>query len=149
MSRHLLDLDGGLYASPDYIDEMGLPERPDQLSGHRLALHSRIEALSERWCRGGATVESPFKTIPARWLSDDMSTLEKLALRGASLTFLQKTSAQFWIEKGSLIPVLPEYSHEAGSATMVWPQSRFMAPRVRAFIDHCSGHMSLGPARTL
>ena len=35
-----------------------------------------------------------------------------------------------------LVRVLPEWSQQVGSVSMVWPESRHLSPRVQSFIEH-------------
>jgi len=37
---------------------------------------------------------------------------------------------------GDVVRVLPDYEQEGATASLIWPASRHLAPRVRAFIDH-------------
>ncbi|MBD90112.1 MAG: hypothetical protein CL940_07230 [Deltaproteobacteria bacterium] len=142
MSRRLLNFKWAIYASPQYLSEMGEPSSPHELRGHRIALHSMVERIEAQWRRNGQAISPPLRFPAARWLVDDSSALERLALAGAGLVVLETMTGEPWVARGELVRVLPEYDKQAGTASLVWPASRHLAPRVRAFIDHAVLHLA-------
>lgn len=135
MSRRLLSFGRAMYASPDYIAEMGAPSSPDELVGHRIAAHTIIDTGKIQWKRRGTSWGKPRPLPTPRWLINNTATLEQFALSGAGLAFLPTLEAAHWTAKGELVRVLPEFEQQGAIASLVWPSSRHLAPRVRAFID--------------
>jgi DNA-binding transcriptional LysR family regulator len=125
-----------MYASPEYIKEMGEPATPDDLTRHRIAAHSIVDVRGVQWNRSGKAYGKP-KALPTpRWLINDSAALERFALSGAGLALLDTIEGEDWTARGELVRVLPEYEQQGATASLVWPASRHLAPRVRAFIDH-------------
>ena len=136
MSRRLMRFGRGFYASPDYLAEMGRPETLDDLAHHRIAGHAIVDDRATAWMREGVPMgERPALANP-RWLVNDSVALERMCLAGAGIALLSTVQGQTQVEQGSLERVLPAYEQAAATATLVWPSSRHLAPRVRAFIDH-------------
>jgi DNA-binding transcriptional LysR family regulator len=136
MSRRLLRIRRAMYASPDYIDEMGVPATLDDLTRHRIAAHSIVDAHDVQWNRCGKAHGKP-KALPTpKWLVNNSAALERFALSGAGLALLPTIEGESRTARGELVRVLPEYEQQGATASLVWPASRHLAPRVRAFIDH-------------
>ena len=136
MSRRLLRFGRAMYASPAYIEEMGVPATPADLDRHRLAAHSIVDVREVQWNYNGKPLGKP-RTLPnPRWTMNDSAALERFALSGAGLALLSTFEAQRLVSRGQLIRVLPEYEQEGANASLIWPSSRHLAPPVRAFIDH-------------
>jgi DNA-binding transcriptional LysR family regulator len=136
MSRRLLHFERAIYASPEYIEEMGVPVTPEDLTKHRIAAHSIVDVRGVQWDHNGKPLGKR-KTLPTpRWLVNDLTTLERFALSGAGLALLSTIEEEGWVARGELVRVLPEYGQQAATASLIWPASRHLAPRVRAFIDH-------------
>ena len=136
MSRTLRRSEAGLYVGRSYAERHGIPSDVMHLRDHRIAAHSSFVdgdgALGTVQGLVGAEVDLP----TPRWLVDDFAALQSLAEAGAGVVVLSTLLADAAVEAGDLIRVLPEISASGGAMSLVWPASRHMAPRVRAFIDH-------------
>ena len=136
MSRRLLRFGRALYASPSYIDAHGAPSSLEALKQHQLAAHSIVDLRALQWRRRGGAAGLQV-TLPApRWLINDSTALERLVLSGAGLALLSTLGGERLCARGELVRVLPDYEQEGATASLIWPASRYLAPRVRAFIDH-------------
>ena len=127
---------GAFYASPGYIKEMGTPNTLDELSQHRLAAHSIVEVRNLAWTRNGAALKFQQSLPKPRWLVNDSAALERFALSGAGLALLMTLEGDVWAERGELVRMLRDTQQREAFASLVWPASRHLAPRVRAFIAH-------------
>jgi len=146
MSRRLLKFGRAVYASSSYIKEMGCPKSLEDLSEHRIAAHSIVDIRGAHWNRVGQRLDNPTVLPSPRWLVNDSAALERFAQAGAGLALLSTIEAESLVQKGELVRVLPDYEQEGATASLVWPASRHLAPRVRAFIDHAVE--TLGTSKT-
>ena len=64
------------------------------------------------------------------------AALARFASSGAGLALIPRIEGESLAARGELVRVLPEYDQQGATASLVWPASRHLAPRVRAFIDH-------------
>ena len=136
MSRRLLPISRGMYGSPEYLSQMGMPEHPSDLTEHRIAAHSIVDLRTGGWLRQKGR-GSPEDRLPEPlWTVNDSAALERFATSGAGLALLTTMEGDGLAAQGRLKRVLPEYEALDGTASLVWPTSRHLAPRVRAFIDH-------------
>lgn len=134
VSRRLAVLRGQLYASRGYIDSRGFPATPDELREHDCLAHSAAHGRSwslER--RDGATIEVE---LPFVIVANDFNLLTNAVVEGAGIGFLPLFGAQPLVESGELVPILPEWRMGESSVWLVWPSTRHLSPRVRAFVDY-------------
>lgn len=136
ISRRLLTFSRAMYASPDYIEEMGLLETPDDLVRHRIAAHSIVDVRRSQWIHKGKPLNKPESLPTPNWLINDTAALERFSILGAGITMLTTIVGDSLVDSGKLVRVLPEYEQQGATASLVWPASRHLSPRVRAFIDH-------------
>jgi DNA-binding transcriptional LysR family regulator len=136
MSRRLLEIGRGFYASPDYITEMGIPTGWDELANHRIAAHSIVDVRASKWSFEGKPIGRREALANPRWLVNDSAALDRICLSGAGVALISTVEGESFVEQGDLVRVLPDYEQAVATATLVWPASRHLSPRVRAFIDH-------------
>lgn len=142
MSRRLLRFGRAMYASHAYIMEMGEPTALTDLAQHRLAAHSIVDVRHVQWNHNGKPSGKPQALPTPKWRINDGTALERFALSGAGIALLSTFDGERLVERGELVRVLPHYEQEGGTASLIWPGSRHLAPRVRAFIDHAVQAMS-------
>lgn len=133
-ARRLASLTGRLYAAPAYVARRGLPAEPAALAGHealRLAARSgeparwtlvRDDARWEGVPSGRVTVNSP-------------EVLMRMAIGGAGIAMIHDPFAAKHVERGELVPVLPDWRSPPLPVWAVFPGRRLMPARTRAFLD--------------
>lgn len=124
-------------ASPDYLARRGTPQSPDDLAEHdclafRAANYDGVWRLSKGEQRWNIRANGPFQSSSAL-------ALMAVAASGLGLVMLQQHMVQKELDAGTLVPVLTDYfvsPTEADTAVYaVYPHSRHLAPKARAFID--------------
>jgi DNA-binding transcriptional LysR family regulator len=135
MCRRLFRFKRALYASPEYIEEMGAPTALNDLREHRIAAHSVVDTRRIQWNHNGETHGKPIALPTPKFLINDSLALEHFVLSGAGLGLLSTMTGDARADRGELVRLLPEYNQHGASVSLVWPASRHLAPRVRAFID--------------
>ena len=142
MSRRLLHFGRGLYASPAYVAEVGTPSSIKDLKEHRIAAHSIVDVRESLWRHDGKTIRTHPALPTPRWIVNDTTALERIALSGAGIALIPTIQGASLASQGLLVRLLPEVEQHGATATLVWPASRHLSPRVRAFIDHAVETMS-------
>lgn len=134
MARKLATTATMLVASPGYLRQHGTPSHPRDLMQHNCMMYTFVPRPNE-WVfstpdgmRLPVTVQGSFKANTG------------IALRTAALAGLGiATTASFIVHedlvRGTLVPVLPDYPLRARNLYAVYPHSRHLSPKVRAFID--------------
>ena len=133
MAKKMIASVGFCFASPGYLARAPKLEEPEDLVEHK-CLSLNVSQLRDAWplSRGEET-----RTIEVgvRALANDFALLGSMALADGGVAFLPSFFARPYVDRGELVPVLPGWVSPGGNFTLVWPASRYLAARVRAFID--------------
>jgi DNA-binding transcriptional LysR family regulator len=141
MSRALGTYRRRLVAAPAYLAAKGVPKTPNDLKAHA-CLHHRFPTSRrfEQWPvppeQAGVEIELP-KTAVA-------STLEPLiymAEQGLGIAYLPDFAIGRQLREGLLVTVLDDYTDRSGPLRVLWPSSRHLAPKVRAFVDFLAANL--------
>ena len=141
MSRALGTYRRRLVAAPAYLAAKGVPKTPNDLKAHA-CLHHRFPTSRrfEHWPvppeQAGVEIELP-KTAVA-------STLEPLiymAEQGLGIAYLPDFAIGRQVREGLLVTVLDDYTDRSGPLRVLWPSSRHLAPKLRAFVDFLAANL--------
>lgn len=136
VARRLGELRYGLYASPGYLARHGTPATPDGLLQHALLA---FNAGSQRhvWTLHRADKVCPVNTEGrARLRVNSRFAVCDAAVEGLGIGLLPHQVAAQALAQGRLAPVLPDWQPPPVPVHAVFPSSRYLAPKVRAFVDH-------------
>jgi DNA-binding transcriptional LysR family regulator len=133
IARRLCPVRRVLCAAPGYLAQAGMPARPEELTAHRL-LHYGWFATGARWHLGGAEGESVID-VPERLCVNNGDVLKAAAIAGAGITLLPTFLCGPELRTGALVRVLPECEARLIALHALWPASRLLPARLRAFID--------------
>ena len=138
IARRLASVRRVVVASPAYWDAHGRPARPADLASHRGLTYTNIPD-TEAW--GFVSTDAPGNTAGsvarprARVRANNGDLLAALAAAGHGVAVLPTFLVSEWIESGRLEAVLAEHAHPTLDAWVVYPPTRHLSRRVRAFID--------------
>lgn len=122
-------------ASPDYLNEYGIPETPAELQQHR-AIHyfsgstRRVNEL--HFVRGNETL---FVPVNGNAAVNETGLYIKMCLEGGGLAQLAESIVSEHLQKGALVEVLADWRPPSVPVTLLYPHQRFLSPTVRAFAD--------------
>jgi DNA-binding transcriptional LysR family regulator len=120
-------------ASPAYLAQHGVPQRPEDLDDHR-CIHYRFPTTgrSEIWAFKGAYLAT---TIKPSIVLNDGEALASAAIGGLGIIQAPTYLVSDDIAAGRLQTILANYTDDRGSVSLVWPPMSARVPKVRAFID--------------
>jgi DNA-binding transcriptional LysR family regulator len=132
MSRRLGSFRFILCASPDYLARRGAPSGPGDLTRHD-AIRYRFPTTGklQDWALGDATITAP----PAMITCSNMEAVRAATLGGLGIGFMPDFLARDALAEGALIPVLADLTIPPGQFSILWPSSRHLSPKLRAFVD--------------
>jgi DNA-binding transcriptional LysR family regulator len=137
--------------SPAYLARAGRPTVPQDLAEHA-CLHHRFptSGLLRRWPLETAPGTSDL-VLPIAAIATAVEPLITLAENGSGLACLPNIAIRQQIADGRLIVVLDEFTKSAGSIRALWPSNRFVAPKVRVFVDFLAENLfaKFSPAAAL
>ncbi len=121
-----------LVASPDYLERRGRPNTPDDLARHACLVVGTLDLWTFVDGDGKAIIR---KVSPALRINDG-AAVRDAACAGLGIAWMATWCAADELRSGALLPALPAYP--LVSTQTLWalyPSSRELAPKVRAFID--------------
>lgn len=134
IARQVAVLRNGLYASPGYLAQHGVPDKPSDVLQHTglVIIPSSGEVEPWRLSRDGERWEG----LPENVISSNALGLQQaLAIEGMGIVGLSERFARKHVEKGMLVPVLPEWALPTVTAWCVMPGRRLLPERTRAFVE--------------
>ncbi|MTH97542.1 LysR family transcriptional regulator [Roseibium sp. RKSG952] len=132
--RKLGDMQRCLVASPSYLERMGRPKHPEDLTAHAFVLYPSM-AESGRLVLSspsGKQVRVPFNPV---MLINNSAALRQAAMDGVGITLAVTWLAQPGISRGDLETVLDGWMHTPHPVHAVYPSNRFIPLKVRRFVD--------------
>lgn len=133
--------------APSYFARHPKPKHPRDLVDHQcLNWHPTADAPAYRWEfteRGrDLSVE-----VPARVLTNEPAVCLSLARAGVGLALATDDYVRDDLARGSLVPVLDEYSTPFPGFFLYYPQRRQASPALRAFVEHLRGQRRTPPTQ--
>ena len=126
-------------ASPDYLERRGMPAEPTDLKLHSIIGFTGI-LPSHDWHYRSGTTRGHVKLHPRLEVNDAATSLAA-ATAGEGLTMALSYMVAKQVRLGELVPVLEEYLPPAEPIQLVYPQSKLVAPKVRAFLDFAADRL--------
>ena len=133
IARRLAPNHRAIVASPNYLKTWGTPKTIDDLGDYSLITHPPGNAIND-W---HFVVDGKPKTMRAsgvQTFSNGDSILSSV-LAGGGLAMLASFMVGEYIKDGRLVSLLDEYVSEDVPIYAVYPSSRHLSPKVRAFVD--------------
>ncbi len=122
-----------LVASPDYLRRRGMPRTPADLKQHAIIGFSGLMPNRE-WSYVSDKGTSRLALQPRLEINDAAAAIGAAeAGDGITLALSYMVAAQ--IREGRLMPILERYALPGAPVQLVYPESRIVAPKVRAFVD--------------
>ncbi len=126
-----------LVASPAYLEQHGTPSVPRDLSAHQviqvLPLAPTLEWIFGAPPHGGG--EEVGVSVAAHYVTNSVDAALWHAEHGGGLTFALSYQVMQSVQAGRLRLVLTEYEPPPLPIQWVYPTSRLLSAKVRAFID--------------
>ncbi|MBS7781512.1 LysR family transcriptional regulator [Acidovorax sp. CCYZU-2555] len=130
-----------LVGSPDYFAAHGRPQSPGELQSH-ICLHYRFPSTGrlEAWPLPPTQGDAP-PELPQSLVCNSVEMRIHLALHGQGIACLPDFIAAPHLRAGRLQTVLDHCSGDSGTMWILWPASRDLSPKLRAFIDCLSARV--------
>lgn len=134
-----------LVAAPGYLARRGRPEQPrDLLEQEVIAMDGLLPGGAWRFVRDGRA--QTIELHPRLTLNDALAAITA-AERGEGIAAALSYMVAPQLAAGTLVTVLEELSPPAVPVQIVYPHSRLLAPKVRAFVDFATPRLARALAR--
>ena len=141
MARKLANDRRILCASPNYLKQWGEPKTPEDLKFHNCITLFGLEhwSFAQRGQKYKVKVNGNFRT-------DNGEAIRDACVQGLGITINSTWSAYQQLMSGDLVEILSHYPLVSNTAIWaVYPSSRQLAPKIRAFIDYFFTHFGETP----
>jgi DNA-binding transcriptional LysR family regulator len=129
--------------SPAYLAQHGRPRVPDDLTRHNCLVYTNAP-LGEQWLFPVDGVAHAVR-VAGTMRSSNGDVLREAAIAGVGLVLLPTFIISDALARGALERVLPNYEPPGVAVAAVYPQSRHVSPKVRAFIDFLAARFGAEP----
>jgi DNA-binding transcriptional LysR family regulator len=133
VARHVGEMRRIVVAAPDYLKRHGEPKTPAVIAGHQTIQFGGGAAAGEwRFVEEGRDIRL---NVTPRFASNSADAAVQYAEQGGGLTRVLAYQAADAIRRGSLKIVLQKFEQPPLPIHIVYPTSRLLSAKVRAFID--------------
>jgi DNA-binding transcriptional LysR family regulator len=142
MARRLTQTQFRVFGAPSYFAKHGRPKSPEDLAAHNcLGFTVRDTRLARDWRFVRDGVETTV-TPKGNMSFTDGAALCDAARAGCGLAQMHGYYVDNALVAGELEPVLEKFKPPIDPIWLVYPQTRHLSPKVRAFIDFMVAHFS-------
>jgi DNA-binding transcriptional LysR family regulator len=134
IARRLSPIKTVVCASPSYLERMGTPQAPSELIEHQCLVYSLLRDYEYWYLTDSNGKETRTKIRPYLKASTG-EFLKDAAVEGWGIILVPSFIAYKEIESGKLVQVLKDYKPPQLDAYAIYPQTRHLSQRVRAFVD--------------
>lgn len=143
VARTLAEIEGYLVASEALLADVGTPKHPQELATLPcVAFGAGTGQGAWRLVRDGKTVTV---ALAPRLVVNDFDLLAEAALSGLGFALLPAFRCREALDDGRLRRVLADWCSPPTPVSVVYPSTRHLSPKVRAFVDHLRDAMSPPP----
>lgn len=135
MAKKLGSRTNFICASPDYLDKQGIPYSLSELNQHSCLL-----GTLDYWHFKEAGKEKNIR-VKGRIRYNSGYGLVDAALKGLGIVQLPDYYVQEYIASGELMTVLDQYREPEEGVWAVYPQNRYLSPKIRLFVDYLAEHL--------
>lgn len=120
-----------LCASPEYLCRSGPLDTIDQVLDHDCLVNDGV-AWGTKWPL------HPNKSlrVKAKLTSNSWEVLREAALAGLGVAYIPDVHVSQHIAAGRLVQLLPQHVAAQAGLWVMYPPTRYLSPKVRAFVDH-------------
>ena len=123
-----------MLASPAYLEQRGVPQSPDELREHQCLVYSLLRDF-DYWSLYDSDGKEIRTKIHPYLKASTGEFLKDAAVEGLGIILVPSFIAYKEVESGALVQLLEEYKLPQLDAYAIYPQTRYLSQRVRAFVD--------------
>lgn len=133
IARKLAMFEVAICASPQYLDQYGMPRSPDELQHHQCLGFTNWHSEGG-WKRMQKQTGAKIGQAP-RFESDNAQALRIAAVKGLGIIMMPKELLRPDIEAGRLVELLLKHVPTARPIHAVYPRERQLTPKLTSFVE--------------
>lgn len=133
-----------IVGAPAYFEAAGWPREPQDLTRHACLLY-RFPSTGKLdvWPLGRAPDE-PALELPASMVTNTLDPQVCFAEQGLGIACVPEIAVREQLRQGRLVTVLDDYNKREMVFHVLWPSSRQLSPKIRAFVDFVAAELFAG-----
>lgn len=132
-------------ASPAFIEKHGMPQTPEDLANLPAIAYTRHNAQNV-WAYKAPDGSNGQVELKQTLKANHADIMLESAIAGLGITILPIFSCHGALASGELVRLLPDYTiHPERNLYAIFPHKRYLASRVRLFVDHMTQSMKQLP----
>jgi DNA-binding transcriptional LysR family regulator len=134
IARRLCAVKRIICASPDYLARMGTPTHPRDLARHNVFTYEYIQGTPDdlQWAGPDGTGRV---RIAGSLRTNNGEVMRDAAIAGLGISLFPDFMVAAELRAGKLVEILTDYVDDSMSLFAVYPHSRHLSAKVRAFVD--------------
>ncbi len=145
VARKLANCEFVVVASPDYIAQHGKPETPSDLRRHNCITYQSRERKYVNWAFSRDGLQQSIR-VRGNYRIDNAPAVLDAAVSGLGIAYLSTYLMTNELKDNKLIQLLTEWKTTVDLPIYaVYPRRKYLAPKVRCFIDFMADRMAQPP----
>jgi DNA-binding transcriptional LysR family regulator len=132
-----------LIASPDYLAQNGVPERPDELTKHNCIIYSQL-GTPNVWHFGHQGQDISVR-VNGNFRCDNGDAILEATAAGVGLAVLPFWMIHSYLESGQVRIIMPDFKPSPLPVCAVYPQRRYLPLKVRYFTQFIMEKFAASP----
>lgn len=134
IARQLAPVERYIVGAPAYFEKHGVPKRPSDLATHDFMLYTLL-ARPNQLEMTNAKGEKEQVELKGRFLCNNADAMVGMMLKGMGLVFSPDVLCHEHLKSGKLVRVLEDWSVPPLTLHAIYPHTRHLSAKVRAFVD--------------
>lgn len=137
MARRVGELRFGVYASPGYLERVGMPAHPRELEGTLHHIVGFLRARSGKVAPFTMRRADESVVVQGRYVVavDDGNAYLAAGLAGMGILWLPQYMAETQVAHGALVPLFDDWRVDSMPIYVVYPPNRHVSAKLRVFIN--------------
>lgn len=132
-----------MVGSPAYLETHGMPQNPEDLLHHRCLLYRYPSSGKIDLWPLSKNGEKVFLEMPNSMVTNTLEPLLCFAESGLGIACMPDIAIRRQLEAGTLIPVLDDFNSDTTTLRVLWPSSKHLSPKLRAFVDYIAESLNV------
>ena len=144
--RKLIEIDHVIVATAEYLEKHGMPQQPQDLKEHQ-CIYLGEQASDSKW-KFQKENKITSVSVKGRYSANHTGIRLDAALKHMGIASLPYFVARHALETQALIQVLPDWyfkTYYSGDAWLLYPPTRYLAPKIEVFIHFLAEKLKLEP----
>ncbi len=142
MAKKLGEAPRALWASPEYLQRVGTPLHPSDLTSHDALTFRQVGQTEWRLSRDGESVSVP---VDGRFKASSGEILLQASMRGLGILLGPNWLVREAAASGALVRVLPDWSGDSSPLHVVWSAGKLRG-KSKLFVDHIESRIDFSSA---